>query len=74
MKRITITLDDDMYASLIDYAADTSKQDLTRLSVSKAIRKLVKNKLAEMNYFPNPKAQQQLQQLIQQRQKRIVQE
>ena len=71
MKRITITLDDDIYASLVDYAADTSKEDLARLSVSRAIRKILANKLGEMNYYPIPtKRQEEIHNIIQQRELR----
>jgi predicted CopG family antitoxin len=52
MKRITITIDDDIYTSLVDYAAETCKEDLTRLSVSRAIRKLLANRLEELSYLP----------------------
>jgi predicted CopG family antitoxin len=52
MKRITITIDDEIYTSLVDYAAQTCKEDLTRLSVSRAIRKLLANRLEELNYLP----------------------
>jgi predicted CopG family antitoxin len=62
MKRITISLDDDIYASLIDYAADACKEDLARLSLSRAIRKLLAKRLEELNYFPmEPKRQQEMQ-------------
>lgn len=62
MKRITISLDDELYVSLVDYAADKSKEDLIRLSVSKAIRRLLASELAKLNYFPmDAKRLQQLQ-------------
>jgi predicted CopG family antitoxin len=51
MKRITITIDDEIYTSLVDYAAETCKEDLTRLSVSRAIRKLLASRLEELRYI-----------------------
>ena len=62
MKRITISIDDQIYASLVDYAADTCKEDLARLSVSRVIRKILANRLEELNYYPMPvKKEQELQ-------------
>ena len=52
MKRITISLDDDIYSSLIDYAAEVCKEDLSRLSVSRAMRSLLATELQRLNYFP----------------------
>jgi predicted CopG family antitoxin len=52
MKRITISIDDDIYASLIDYAADSCKEELSRLSVSRSIRKLLATRLEELDYYP----------------------
>ncbi len=52
MKRITISIDDEIYASLVDYAADTCKEDLARLSLSRAIRKLLAAQLGQLNYYP----------------------
>jgi len=50
MKRITISLDDRLYYSLVDYAADGSKRHMSRLSVSKAIRDLLSAQLSQMGY------------------------
>ena len=52
MKRITISLDDEIYTSLIDYAADTCKQDLSRLSISKVLRDILASQLGQLNYYP----------------------
>jgi hypothetical protein len=52
MKRITVSLDDDIYSSLIDYAADSSKQDLARLSISKILRDILASQLGQLNYYP----------------------
>ncbi len=52
MKRITISLDDEIYASLIDYAAEACKEDLSRLSLSRAMRLLLANELQRLNYYP----------------------
>jgi predicted CopG family antitoxin len=72
MKRITISIDDEIYASLVDYAADTCKEDLARLSLSRAIRKLLSKQLAELNYYPMHANRQQeirLQQIMRSREK-----
>lgn len=52
MKRITVSLDDEIYSSLIDYAADTCKQDLARLSISKVLRDILASQLGQLNYYP----------------------
>lgn len=59
MKRITVSLDDEIYASLVDYAADACKQDLSRLSISKAMRKLLASELGRLNYYPMTQKKQQ---------------
>ncbi len=72
MKRITISIDDEVYASLVDYAADTCKEDLARLSLSRAIRKLLAKQLGELNYYPMHANRQQsmhLQQMLRSREK-----
>jgi predicted transcriptional regulator len=52
LKRITITLDDEIHTSLTDYARDRSKQDFSRSNLSSAVRKLLAEKLEELGYFP----------------------
>lgn len=52
MKRITVSLDDEIYASLVDYVAEVCKQDLSRLSISRALRKLLASELQRLNYYP----------------------
>ena len=41
MRRITITLDDEIYVRLIDYAADRSKDRMSRFSLAEAVRELL---------------------------------
>ena len=52
MKRVTIALDDEVHASLVDYARDRSKNDLSPFNLSSAVRKLLAEKLGELGYFP----------------------
>jgi predicted CopG family antitoxin len=76
MKRITISIDDEIYASLVDYAADTCKEDLARLSLSRAIRKLLAKALGELNYYPmhaNRQQEMRLQQILRSREKSAAQ-
>lgn len=53
MRRITISIDDEVYSGVIDYAADNSKDDLVRFSMSRAIRKLLADRLQELEYYPS---------------------
>jgi len=41
MKRITITLDEDLYVRLIEYSLVRSKAELRNVSMSEAIRELL---------------------------------
>jgi hypothetical protein len=41
MKRITITLDEDMYIRLLDYSLDRSKAEFRNVSTSESIRELL---------------------------------
>lgn len=41
MKRITITLEEDMYLELLEFALDRSKAELRNYSMSEAIRDLL---------------------------------
>jgi predicted transcriptional regulator len=45
MKRVTIALDDEMYLSLLEYAAQRSKREMRRFSMGEAIRDLVASRL-----------------------------
>jgi hypothetical protein len=70
MKRITVSLDDEIYASLVDYAAESCKQDLTRLSISKVMRDILANQLGQLNYYPmsdKRKHELQVRQIIRER-------
>ena len=53
MRRITISIDDEVYSSVIDYAADNSKDRLARFSMSRAIRNLLADRLRELDYYPS---------------------
>ncbi|HEV2138472.1 MAG TPA: CopG family transcriptional regulator [Nitrososphaerales archaeon] len=48
MKRITITLDEDMYIRLLDYSVDRSKAEFRNVSTSEAIRELLAMQLRRM--------------------------
>lgn len=52
MKRITISLDDEILESLTQCAKDKSKEDLTRSSVSRVVRAFLARDLAELGYYP----------------------
>ena len=72
MRRITICLDDEIYLSLIDYAARQASSDLVRLSISRAMRKIIHEKLGEMSLYP-PKSLERLQRLVKTREKLTIQ-
>jgi uncharacterized protein (DUF1778 family) len=46
-RRLTVALDDDVYVKLVDYAAQMSKQNMGRFSLSAAMRELVAKALNE---------------------------
>jgi hypothetical protein len=48
MKRITITLDEEMYIRLLDYSLDRSKAEFRNVSMSEAIRELLAMQLRRM--------------------------
>jgi len=48
MKRITITLDEDMYIRLLDYSLDRSKAEFRNVSTSESIRELLAMQLRRM--------------------------
>jgi hypothetical protein len=52
MRKVTISIADDIYAALVDFVANTSKEDLTRLSISKALREILVNQLGQLKYYP----------------------
>jgi metal-responsive CopG/Arc/MetJ family transcriptional regulator len=48
MKRITITLDEEMYIRLLDYSLDRSKAEFRNVSTSESIRELLQMQLRRM--------------------------
>ena len=48
MKRITITLDEDMYVKLLDYSLERSKAELRNFSISEAVRELLEMQMRRM--------------------------
>jgi hypothetical protein len=50
MKRVTILLDDWLYRGLLEYAADMSKRDIERMSLSKVVRDLLAVQLQALGY------------------------
>jgi hypothetical protein len=50
MKRLTIAMNDDLYARLLGYAADQSKSQLKRLSLGESVRDLVSARLDQLGY------------------------
>jgi hypothetical protein len=50
MKRITILLDDWLYRGLLEYAADSSKRDIERMSLSRVVRDLLAGQLRTLGY------------------------
>jgi hypothetical protein len=48
MKRITITIDEEMYIRLLDYSLDRSKAELRNVSTSEAVRELLAMQLRRM--------------------------
>jgi hypothetical protein len=51
MKRITITLDEDMYIRLLDYSLERSKAELRNFSTSEAVRELLEMQMRRMGRF-----------------------
>ena len=45
MKRITITMDEEMYIRLLDYSLQRSKAELRSVSVSEAVRDLLQARM-----------------------------
>jgi DNA replicative helicase MCM subunit Mcm2 (Cdc46/Mcm family) len=48
MKRITITLDEEMYLKLLDYSLDRSKAEFRNVSTSESIRELLQLQMRKM--------------------------
>jgi hypothetical protein len=48
MKRITITLDEEMYLRLLEYSLERSKAELRNVSTSEAVRELLAMQLRRM--------------------------
>ena len=49
---MTISLDDEAYLSLVDCAAKEARNDLSRLSISRTLQKIMREELGKLNYFP----------------------
>ena len=54
LKRVTITFDEKVLASLTDYAKERSQQDFSPFNLSSAVRKLLAEKLEELGYYLLP--------------------
>jgi hypothetical protein len=50
MKRLTIAMNDELYARLLGFAADQSKSQLKRISLGESVRDLVSARLDELGY------------------------
>ena len=48
MKRITITLDEEMYLKILDYSLVRSKAELRNVSTSEAVRELLEMQMRRM--------------------------
>ena len=48
MKRITITMDEEMYLRLLDYSLQRSKAELRNVSISEAVRELLEMQMKRM--------------------------
>jgi len=48
MKRITITLDEEMYLKLLEYSHERSKAELRNFSTSEAVRELLEMQMVRM--------------------------
>jgi hypothetical protein len=68
MRRITICLEEEIYMSLVDYAAREASSELVRLSISRAMRKIVQERLGELNLYP-PQSIERLQRLLKKRER-----
>ncbi len=52
MKRITITLDEEMYLKLLDCSLERSKAELRNVSTSEAVRELLAMQMRRMDKIP----------------------
>ncbi len=52
MKRVTITLEEDMYLKLLDYSRDRSKAELRNFSISETIRELLAMQMRRIGKTP----------------------
>jgi hypothetical protein len=52
MKRITITLDEEMYLKLLSYSHERSKAELRNFSTSEAVRELLEMQMRRMGKLP----------------------
>jgi hypothetical protein len=48
MKRITITLEEEMYLKLLDYSLERSKAELRNVSTSESVRELLEMQMRRM--------------------------
>ena len=58
MKRITITLDEEMYLKLLDYSLERSKAELRNVSTSETVRELLEMQMRRMKKSASPQASQ----------------
>lgn len=52
MKRLTIAMGDDLYASLVEFAAEESKRQVRRMSLGEAARTLILEQLNHKGHSP----------------------
>jgi hypothetical protein len=50
MKHITISISDELYGDMLDYAADQSKKNVRRLNMCEVMRTLIAAPLQEQGY------------------------
>jgi hypothetical protein len=51
-RRLTITLEDEDYESLLDYAKNEAETNVRPINISRTLEKITQEKLAESNYYP----------------------
>jgi hypothetical protein len=52
MRRMTVSLDDEIYLSLVNCAANEARTDMSRLSISRTLQKIMLEELNKLNYYP----------------------
>jgi ubiquinone biosynthesis protein COQ9 len=52
MRRMTVSLDDEIYLSLVNCAANDARMDMSRLSISRTLQKIMLEELNKLNYYP----------------------